>query len=246
MMMTTTRQMVRGAGLGCISLPLVMIVFAAGPAPAMLSPGDAYCAALGYEPITVLTKNGEKAMCRLPDGRLLDAMSFFTGRVGLDASYCAKQGLPARHVEDPAICGSCTACVLPDGSEVRVSQLMGLDLRETTCGDGKCHVTENSVLCPADCPSGGLDEFCDGNADRICDPDCVEAELPDPDCLACVGDCNGDRQVTVDELVRGVNIALGASPLSTCPSFDSDGSGEVTVDELVRAVNSALAGCQSP
>jgi putative hemolysin len=220
-----------------------MLVAVTDPAQGMLSPGDAYCAALGYEPITVLTKKGEKVLCRLPNGRTLDAMSFFTGRVGLDASYCAQQGLQAKHVEDPAICGSCTVCVLPEGGEVRVSQLMGLHLRETTCGDGKCHVNENSVLCPADCPSGGLDEFCDGNADRICDPDCVEAELPDPDCLACVGDCNGDRQVTVDELVRGVSIAVGSAPLAQCPAFDANGNQQVTVEELIAAVNALLSGC---
>ena len=241
-MMTTTRHMIRSAARVCVWLGTIVAV--AGPAPGMLNPGDAYCAALGYQPITVLTKKGEKALCRLPDGRLLDAMAFFTGRVGLDASYCAKQGLPARHVEDRQICGSCTVCVMPDQRQVRVSQLMGLELRETTCGDGKCLVAENAQVCPADCPSGGADEFCDGNSDRICDPDCVEAELPDPDCVGCLGDCSGDGIVTVNELVRGVNIALGTSPLTDCPSLDRDANDQVTVDELVEAVNNALTGCQ--
>ncbi len=59
----------------------------------------------------------------------------------------------------------------------------------------------------------------------------------------CTGDCNADGEVTVDELVRGVNIALGSSPLEQCASFDTNGDGEVTVDELVRGVNGALAGC---
>ncbi len=235
--------MIRITALPCVGLPLIMIVAATGPAPAMLNPGDAYCAALGYEPITVLTKKGEKAMCRLPDGRFLDAMAFFTGRVGLDASYCTKHGLEARHVEDRQICGSCTVCVMPDHKQVRVSQLMGLNLRETTCGDGMCQVPENWQVCPADCPSGGADEFCDGNSDHICDPDCVEAALPDPDCM-CSGDCDGDRSVTVYEVLRGVNIALGAFLLTDCPSFDGDSNGEVTVNELVQAVKNALAGCQ--
>jgi hypothetical protein len=59
----------------------------------------------------------------------------------------------------------------------------------------------------------------------------------------CAGDCNADREVTVDELIKGVNIALGSAPLEQCPSFDANGDAEVTVDELVRAVNNALAGC---
>jgi hypothetical protein len=59
----------------------------------------------------------------------------------------------------------------------------------------------------------------------------------------CVGDCNGDGSVTVDEIVRMVNIALGSQDVSTCPAADRDGSGTVTVDEIVQAVNNALNGC---
>jgi len=58
----------------------------------------------------------------------------------------------------------------------------------------------------------------------------------------CVGDCNGDGAVTVDELLVGVNIALGES-LATCPAFDSTAGGELTVEVLIVAVNNALSGC---
>ena len=57
-----------------------------------------------------------------------------------------------------------------------------------------------------------------------------------------VGDCNQDGHVTVDELVIGVNIALGELQLSACPTFDSSGDGQVTVEELTLAVNNALSG----
>jgi len=60
---------------------------------------------------------------------------------------------------------------------------------------------------------------------------------------ACPGDCNADGLVTVDELVKGVNIALGILPLDDCAAFDTDGSGTVTVDELIKGVNAALTGC---
>lgn len=63
--------------------------------------------------------------------------------------------------------------------------------------------------------------------------------------VGCVGDCDGDGRVTVDELIKGVNIALGAAPLTTCPAFDANDSQTVTVDELVTAVNLALNGCES-
>ncbi len=60
---------------------------------------------------------------------------------------------------------------------------------------------------------------------------------------ACVGDCNGDSEVTVDEILRMVNIALGSAGLDVCPVADESGDGEVTIDEILRAVNAALNGC---
>ncbi|HVN83673.1 MAG TPA: hypothetical protein VMW17_02390 [Candidatus Binatia bacterium] len=62
---------------------------------------------------------------------------------------------------------------------------------------------------------------------------------------ACVGDCDGSNTVSVDELVKGVNIALGLADVSTCSAFDADNSNTVTVDELVKGVNNALSGCSS-
>ncbi len=59
----------------------------------------------------------------------------------------------------------------------------------------------------------------------------------------CVGDCNTDSHVTIDELVTGVAIAIGDLPASRCLSLDADGSGRVRFDEVVRAVQSALNGC---
>ena len=55
-----------------------------------------------------------------------------------------------------------------------------------------------------------------------------------------VGDCNRNGQVVIDELIRGVNIALGGAPVSECVPFDRVADGRVTVDELVRGVGNAL------
>jgi hypothetical protein len=60
---------------------------------------------------------------------------------------------------------------------------------------------------------------------------------------SCVGDCNQQGTVTVDELVRGVNIALGIAQLRDCPVSDDDYDGQVAADELIMAVNAALIGC---
>lgn len=56
-----------------------------------------------------------------------------------------------------------------------------------------------------------------------------------------VGDCNGDGQVSIDELVRGVNIALGNTPVSECTPFDRVRNDRVSIDELVRGVLNALS-----
>jgi len=59
----------------------------------------------------------------------------------------------------------------------------------------------------------------------------------------CEGDCGGDGQVTVDELLTMVNIALGNAEVSGCQAGDRDGGGQITVDEILTAVNNALNGC---
>jgi len=60
---------------------------------------------------------------------------------------------------------------------------------------------------------------------------------------ACPGDCDFDDNVTVDELVTGISIALGEKTLAHCISFDSSGEGDVSVDELIANINLALLGC---
>lgn len=60
---------------------------------------------------------------------------------------------------------------------------------------------------------------------------------------SCIGDCDGSGSVAVNELVRGVNIALGRDPIGACEALDVDGDGKVTVSELVMSVNAAVHGC---
>lgn len=47
------------------------------------------------------------------------------------------------------------------------------------CGDKVCEIAETYNSCPADCQSGGADNYCDKVKDNICDPDCFGQ---DPDC----------------------------------------------------------------
>jgi hypothetical protein len=59
----------------------------------------------------------------------------------------------------------------------------------------------------------------------------------------CVGDCVGSGNVTVNELVTMVNIALGNADVSTCTAGDQNGDDTITINEIIVAVNNALNGC---
>lgn len=56
----------------------------------------------------------------------------------------------------------------------------------------------------------------------------------------CVGDCNGDGAVAINELVLAVAIAVGAAPLEQCPSI---GPAPVGIDRVIASVNGALCAC---
>ena len=50
----------------------------------------------------------------------------------------------------------------------------------------------------------------------------------------CSGDCDGNRVVTIDELIKAVGIALGSTAAGDCLAADADASGTITIDELGR------------
>ncbi len=62
----------------------------------------------------------------------------------------------------------------------------------------------------------------------------------------CPGDCDGSRQVTIDELIRGVSLAMGHAVAPPCPPFDVNDDGQVEIDEVVDAVAAALGSCDAP
>jgi VCBS repeat protein/FG-GAP repeat protein len=60
----------------------------------------------------------------------------------------------------------------------------------------------------------------------------------------CTGDCDGNGQVSVSDLVTMVNIALQITPdTSSCTLGDANHDGKITVDEIVKAINNALGTC---
>jgi CSLREA domain-containing protein len=59
---------------------------------------------------------------------------------------------------------------------------------------------------------------------------------------SCVGDCDGTRSATIDEIITLVNIALGNAGASACPHGVPSGA-DVDVALIIQAVNVALNGC---
>ena len=76
-------------------------------------------------------------------------------------------------------------------------------------------------------------------------PTATPSPLPTatPTLAVCVGDCNDNSLVAVNEIILGVNIVLGTAPLDDCPAFDANGNGVLTVNELVQGVNNSLEDC---
>lgn len=145
------------------------------------------------------------------------------------------------------------------------------DIADACSGEsGTCPdvVVDNGTACSDDdaCSDGDAcrDGLCRAGPPRLCDacqrcdasfgclgavctatPTPVDTGTPTDTPLAprCAGDCDADGAVAINELIRGVAIALGNGALDECPVFDGDGDGAVGISELVRAVNAALAGC---
>lgn len=66
---------------------------------------------------------------------------------------------------------------------------------------------------------------------------------PPVNAQACIGDCDADGAVAVNELITGVNMALGLAAGTACAAFLPDGASEPSVSDLIGAVNNALDGC---
>jgi hypothetical protein len=64
---------------------------------------------------------------------------------------------------------------------------------------------------------------------------------------SCVGDCDGDGTVTVNELIQGVRMGLEGPAGSAClAAFDVVQDGTVLINEVLLGVISLLEGCLAP
>jgi DNA-binding beta-propeller fold protein YncE len=100
-------------------------------------------------------------------------------------------------------------------------------------------------------PGSGVRMGVDRDEDGAFDGDeidgCSDAKDPlSTPQIGCIGDCNRDCHVGIDELVLGVSVTLGQKPIDRCAAMDADSDGKVVVSELVGGVRHALSGCVPP
>jgi hypothetical protein len=73
--------------------------------------------------------------------------------------------------------------------------------------------------------------------------------LPSVAAAQCAGDCDGDGDVQVAEVITCVNVSLNTLPLTRCNPCDVNGDDVVTIDELITVVRRALGyeyDCPTP
>lgn len=64
-----------------------------------------------------------------------------------------------------------------------------------------------------------------------------------PPVSGCPGDCDHSGVVAVNEIIAGVNIALGNATASQCEPLDTNGNQQIEINELIAAVSALLNGC---
>jgi len=100
---------------------------------------------------------------------------------------------------------------------------------------GSSDTTLRHCVADAECPLGHCQPF-GGDG---CTAKCARETQP------CDSDCNRDGAVTIDEIIRGVDIALGTAPAQSCAEMDVNGDGAVMINELLAGVNNVLTPWQN-
>jgi hypothetical protein len=144
----------------------------------------------------------------------------------------------AQEAADPTLCQDrCTGCV--DCCDPHANPA---GCSHSACSQAVCQGQINDTSC------------CDGSWDQQCAdeagsaPVCAcgaQMRLPTPTLVAssCPGDCMGQNNVSIGDLIICVNIVLGSSNVSSCSAVDTNHDQMVTISEVIQAVNAALNGC---
>jgi hypothetical protein len=104
----------------------------------------------------------------------------------------------------------------------------------------------NALLLAANALQAGGVCFSNATPGATVTPALITTPTPTPVAPPCVGDCGANGAVTVDEIVRLVNIVLnGETSLNTCPGAAQWCNGPLGIEItcVIGAVNNALSGC---
>jgi len=114
------------------------------------NPAAVYCEKLGYQLIIQEEEDGQRGFCQFPDGSAVDEWKFFIGEEGEEYSYCQKQGLEMKTItgEQCQYASKCAVCILKNGTEAKVVELMGLNLESTISPWDPVEPTSNATTAP--------------------------------------------------------------------------------------------------
>lgn len=116
----------------------------------MANPAAVYCEELGYKYVIKETADGQQGFCQFPNRVIIDGWKFFVGEEGVEYNYCQKQGYETKTIysEKCQYASKCTVCVLKDGREVKVTELMELNLKSTLLPWNPERLTDNKTEKP--------------------------------------------------------------------------------------------------
>jgi putative hemolysin len=145
-MMIDVRKLIVG-GLFLVAAVLLLLGIVNAPAMAIANPSAVYCEALGYKYVVESTPEGARGLCQMPNGETVSAWQFLKGKVAQEYSYCQQKGYQIKTVKDRKTCSrfgleECAVCVLEDGTEVEVTELMGLDF----AGPGYYRIPNSTII----------------------------------------------------------------------------------------------------
>ena len=154
-------------------------------------------------------------VCPDTDGNpCTDACNVFTGECERNAPKC-----------DP----TCGACNPTTGACEPTNIGMPCDDFDDCTSESRCQNVEGRGVCVAGTPGEATP-----TPGRQTPTPTRGTPPPTPTLGPCVGDCDGDGSVRVNELIIGVNILLETAAAEQCRSFDTDGDNRVAVNELVE------------
>lgn len=119
---------------GCFPA-LILLLASAMTASALRDPAAVYCNALGYGYSIKETSKGQVGVCKPTASVECDEWDFLRGKCGLDYSFCAKSGYQQKAAKGLECRGGdpyaeCLLCVMPEGWEVEVTELMRLSFED--------------------------------------------------------------------------------------------------------------------